>query len=62
MYAVIAFITDPAAFDPLFAETLAVRIAAEVALSLTDSAIKARALGQVYHLKLAEARRRVADR
>jgi hypothetical protein len=54
-------VTDPAAFDPLFAETLAVRIASEIAVSLTESAGKAQALWQVYQQKLAEARRRDAQ-
>ncbi len=54
-------VTNPAAFDPLFAETLAARIAAEIAVSLTESLGKAQALWQVYQLKLAEARRRDAQ-
>ena len=54
-------VTNPAAFDPLFAETLAARIAAEVAVSLTESLGKAQTLWQVYQLKLAEARRRDAQ-
>ena len=54
-------VSNPAAFDPLFAETLAVRIASEIAVSLTESAGKAQALWQVYQLKLAEARRRDAQ-
>jgi hypothetical protein len=54
-------VTDAAAFDPLFAETLAVRIASEIAVSLTESVGKAQALWQVYQQKLAEARRRDAQ-
>jgi hypothetical protein len=54
-------VTNPAAFDPLFAETLAARIAAEIAVSLTESLGKAQALWQVYQQKLAEARRRDAQ-
>lgn len=54
-------VTNPAAFDPLFAETLAARVAAEVAVSLSESLGKAQALWQVYQSKLAEARRRDAQ-
>lgn len=54
-------VTDAAQFDPLFAETLAVRIASEIAVSLTESVGKAQALWQVYQQKLAEARRRDAQ-
>jgi hypothetical protein len=53
--------TNAALFDPLFAETLAARIAADVAVSLTESSGKAQALWQVYQAKLAEARRRDAQ-
>jgi hypothetical protein len=54
-------VTDPALFDPLFAETLAVRIASEIAVSLTESVGKTQALWQIYLQKLAEARRRDAQ-
>lgn len=54
-------VADPVLFDPLFAETLAVRIASEIAVSLTESVGKAQALWQVYQQKLAEARRRDAQ-
>lgn len=54
-------VTDAVLFDPLFVETLAVRIASEIALSLTESTAKAQALWQVYLHKLAEARRRDAQ-
>ena len=54
-------VTNPASFDPLFAETLAVRIASEIAVSLTESVGKAQALWQVYLQKLVEARRRDAQ-
>ncbi|MEQ1866567.1 MAG: hypothetical protein ABL996_18170 [Micropepsaceae bacterium] len=53
--------TNPASFDALFTETLAARIAADVAVSLTESTGKAQALWQVYQSKLAEARRRDAQ-
>lgn len=53
--------TNAGLFDPLFAETLAARIAADVAVSLTESSGKAQALWQVYQAKLAEARRRDAQ-
>jgi hypothetical protein len=52
---------NPASFDPLFAEALAARIAADVAVSLTESTGKAQGLWQVYQSKLAEARRRDAQ-
>ncbi len=54
-------VTDPVLFDPLFVETLAVRIASEIAVSLTESTAKAHARWQVYLQKLAEARRRDAQ-
>lgn len=54
-------VTNAAAFDPLFAETLAIRIASEIAGSLTESVGKAQALWQVYQQKLVEARRRDAQ-
>ena len=54
-------VTNPAKFDALFADTLAARIAADVAVSLTESVGKAQALWQVYQSKLAEARRRDAQ-
>ena len=54
-------VTDPALFDPLFAETLAIRIASEIAVSLTESVGKAQSLWQIYLQKLAEARRRDAQ-
>ena len=44
-----------------FVEALAARIAADVAVSLTESNGKAQALWQVYQAKLAEARRRDAQ-
>ena len=53
--------TSPASFDALFVEALAARIAADVAVSLTESSGKAQALWQVYQAKLAEARRRDAQ-
>lgn len=49
------------AFDPLFAETLAVPIDAEIAVPLSESLGKAQAQWQVYQQKLAEARRRDAQ-
>jgi hypothetical protein len=53
--------TNPASFDALFSEMLAARIAAGVAVSLTESTGKAQSLWRVYQLKLAEARRRDAQ-
>jgi hypothetical protein len=54
-------VVNPAAFDALFAEALAVRLASEIAVSLTESVGKAQALWQVYQSKLTEARRRDAQ-
>lgn len=53
--------TNPVLFDALFAEALAARIAADVAVSLTESTGKAQGLWQVYQSKLGEARRRDAQ-
>jgi len=49
-------VADLAATEPLFIATLATRLAAEVALTLTESAAKATDLMQAYQLKLREAR------
>jgi hypothetical protein len=52
----IARISDVALFDPLFVDLLAQRLAAEVAISFTDTQSMAQAFWQVYNAKLAEAR------
>lgn len=52
----IAQITDPAQFDPLFVDVLAQRIAAELAMPLTDTQTAAKSMWDVYQAKLAEAR------
>jgi len=54
-------VTNPVVFDPLFVGTLAARIAAEVAVTLSESLGRAQALWQIYQSKLAEARRRDAQ-
>jgi hypothetical protein len=51
-------VTDTTTFDPLFVETLAARIAADIAVQLSESVSRAQALWQVYQSKLIEARRR----
>lgn len=53
--------TDTAVFDPLFVDTLAARIAADIAVQLTESAARAQQLWQLYQGKLVEARRRDAQ-
>lgn len=48
-------VTDPAQFDPLFVAALAARVAADVAISLSESTAKAQGLWQLYIGKLQEA-------
>ena len=48
-------VTDPAQFDPLFVAALAARVAADVAISLSESTAKAQGLWQLYMGKLQEA-------
>lgn len=48
-------VTDPAQFDPLFVAALAARVAADIALSLSESTAKAQGLWQLYMGKLQEA-------
>ena len=50
-----ARVADPAQFDPLFVAALAARIAADVAVSLSESTSKAQGLWQIYLGKLHEA-------
>lgn len=52
----IAKITDVAAFDPMFVDLLAQRLAAEIAVPLTDTQTLAKAMWDVYGMKLSEAR------
>lgn len=52
----IARITDVAQFDDLFTDVLAQRIAAEIAMALTDNASLTQGLWKLYTEKLAEAR------
>ena len=56
-YEYIAQITDAGAFDPLFVEALAARLAADAAEELTQSNSKKEAALMVYKKTLAEARR-----
>jgi hypothetical protein len=56
-----ARITDPAQFDPLFVSALASRIAADIAVSLSESTAKANGLWQIYLGKLHEAWRNDAQ-
>jgi hypothetical protein len=48
-------VTDPAQFDPLFVAALAARVAADIAISLSESTAKAQGLWQLYMGKLQEA-------
>ncbi|MBI1213957.1 MAG: hypothetical protein GC190_21050 [Alphaproteobacteria bacterium] len=50
-----ARVTDPAQFDPLFVAALAARVAADIAVSLSESTSKAQGLWQIYLGKLHEA-------
>ena len=53
-----ALVTDTAQFDPLFVETLAARVASDIAVQLSESVGRAQSLWQVYQAKLVEARKR----
>lgn len=53
--------TDVAKFDSLFIQALASRIAADIAVSLSESVGRSQALFEVYQAKLSEARRRDAQ-
>lgn len=48
--------TNTNLYDPLFVEALAARIAAEIALPLTDSTSKMNAMFSLYDMKLSEAK------
>lgn len=50
-------ITDPSEFDPLVADVLAVRLAADTTRQITGSASDTQAMVQLYTLRLSEARR-----
>lgn len=52
----IARITDVALFSALFVDTLAARLAAEIAISMTDNQAAAKTMMDFYAAKLAEAR------
>jgi len=56
-----ARVSDVAQFDTLFVEALAARIAADIAVQLSESVGRAQGLWAVYQSKLAEARRRDAQ-
>ena len=49
-------ITDPTEYDELFVDLFAQRLAAELAIALTDNQSAAKTLWDVYAMKLAEAR------
>lgn len=51
-----ARVTDPTEFEPLFIQTLAARLAAEIAIPLSETRAKANDLWAVYQAKLREAR------
>lgn len=52
----IARITDVSLFDPLFVDCLAARMAAELAIPLTDNQSATKTLMDLYQMKLSEAR------
>ena len=52
----IAEITDTAQFDELFVDVLAQRLAAEIAMALTDNQAAAQTMREIYTSKLSEAR------
>lgn len=52
----IAEITDPAQFDELFVDVLAQRLAAEIAVAMTDNQSLTKTMWEIYTAKLAEAR------
>jgi hypothetical protein len=52
----IAKIEDPELFDALFIDLLAQRLAAEIAMPLTDTQTVAKSMWEIYQTKLAEAR------
>lgn len=56
-----ALVSDVGQFDPLFATTLAARLASEICVQLSESVSRAQSLWQVYQAKLIEARRRDAQ-
>jgi len=56
-----ARVTNPATFDVLFTDALVTRLAADLAVQLSDSQSRATSLYQLFQAKLADARRRDAD-
>jgi hypothetical protein len=52
----IARVSDPAALDPMLADAIATRLAADLSYSLTASAALGQTLMSIYQAKLAEAR------
>lgn len=52
----VARITDVALFDPLFTDVLAARLAAEIAIPLTDNQSATKTMLEIYQMKLTEAR------
>lgn len=53
-----ARVTNPSAFDVLFTDALVTRLAADLAVQLSDSQSRANSLYQLFQAKLADARRR----
>lgn len=56
-----ARITDPGAFDTLFVDALATRLAADLCVQLSENTSRAQSLFQLYQGKIAEARDRDAQ-
>ncbi len=53
-----ARVADPASFDPLFIDALSARLAADIAVQLSESVSRAQSLWQLFNAKINEARRR----
>lgn len=56
-----ARVTNPSAFDVLFTDALVTRLAADLAVQLSESQSRATSLYQLFQAKLSDARRRDAD-
>ena len=54
-------VSDATRFDPLFVDALSARVAADIAVQLSESVSRAQGLWQLYQAKLVEARRRDAQ-
>lgn len=53
-----ARVTNPGAFDAMFVDALATRLAADLCVQLSENTARAQSLLQLYQVKLDEARRR----